>query len=133
MNVARSSPWPASAPCATITSAPAATASRANASVWTWQISLRAGGLDPLPKRGDFAERQHHAGGRMCEREFEQMGLLRKRPRNESAANAGTPSSGDFPLEPFGITIATADQLSPPASDTAAASLPPATRPIGRR
>ncbi len=72
-----------------------------------------AGLLDPLREGRECTERQHHARGLECKHEIKQMRFLRQRPGDESATDAFISRSGELPLEPLRIAIATADQAQP--------------------
>ena len=88
-NVPRATPWPpASAPCATSTSAPFATASFACSTRLDLADHQRAGLFDLVRVRPDVTERQHDRRRLALQRKVEQARVLRHAPGDEADADA---------------------------------------------
>ena len=132
MNVERTIPCPpASAPWATIMSAPASTAARACSIVCTWQINFVPAALICLPKAdGDPNDNITAAGERVSTRSsssgrFASDQVMKPQPTRALPASANSRLSHS--ASPYPPPI----RPSPPAPVTAAASLPPAAKAMG--
>ena len=100
---------PPSVPCATMMSAPFATASFAIADALHLADQKRAGALDAVRMRRRIAEGQHDGRGLALQREIEKTRLPRHAPCNKADADARFARGIELLLEPGFVAIAAAE------------------------